>query len=369
MQRGKNHPAKRRHQRIAAACVLAFCALTPACKSPKTAAPAAAATPADSKLAAARIDLAKSRPADEALALLVSALEADPQSAETRALIADTLTKTRWHVPEITLDHRQPIEHIHFAAPSLLWVSLSGEANTTVRWNLESLKIEGTLFPIKGAQTRSLTIDRTLSSMVVERAGVTQLCNARTLKPIRDIGPLPEIFSPSAVIVFSADGLLLAHPAFASKDDPSTVWHLRDAKSGGIIRTSEPAGPQQPRALAAFLDRRGLRVLQADGSLFEMPLSPAEAVRTTPPQEPVSLLDAQFAQNGGSALVSKNPGPHLAPELCIMSFSEDEDVSLEPASLLERFPWSKHPGIWTGLLRDPELARIKVEAPHRIDCD
>ena len=103
-------------------------------------------------------------------------------------------------------------------------------------------------------------------------------------------------------------------------------------------------------------------MLQADGSLFEMPLSPAEAVRTTPPQEPVSLLDAQFAQNGGSALVSKNPGPHLAPELCIMSFSEDEDVSLEPASLLERFPWSKHPGIWTGLLRDPELAQIKVEA-------
>ena len=70
-------------------------------------------------------------------------------------MIAETLAKTRWHLPEITLDHRQPIDHLHFAAPSSLWVSLSGEANTTVRWNLESLKIEATLFPIKESETRS----------------------------------------------------------------------------------------------------------------------------------------------------------------------------------------------------------------------
>ena len=270
-------------------------------------------------------------------------------------------SQTRWHLPEITLDHQQPIEQIHFTAPSSLWASLSGDSNTTVKWNLEALKIDSTLFPLRKSQTRSLAIDSACRSMVVERAGVTLLCNAQTLKPIRDLGPLPETLSPSAVIVFSADGLLLAHPAFAAKDDPSLVWHLRDATTGEIIRQSDPAGPHHPRPLAAFLDRRSLRVLHADGSLVEIPVSPTEEVRTTPPNEPIAMLEAQFAANGGSALILKNPGPHRPPELCIMNFGDPEDSSLEPASLLERFPWNQHPGIWTGLLSDPELARLKVE--------
>ena len=305
--------------------------------------------------------MAKSRPADEALALLVSALKADPASGEARNMAADIVSKNRWHLPEITLDHHQPIDQFHFAAPSSLWVSLSGETSTTLRWNLESRQLEATFFPLKAVETRSLTIDPTLRSMVVERAGVTLLCNAQTLKPIRDLGLLPEIFAPSAVIVFSDDGLLLAHPAFASKDDPSLVWHIRDATSGEIVRKSEPLDQTHPRPLAAFLDRQHLRVLQADGSLFEMPVSPAEEVRSTPAAEAIALTHAQFAKNGGAALVSKHRGPHLAPELCIMSFSENEDASLESAALLARFPWTRHPSIWTGLLRDPELARLRVD--------
>ena len=249
-------------------------------------------------------------------------------------MAGEILASTRWHLPELTLDHRWPVDHLKFAAPAALWVCLSGEANTTVRWNLQSLRIESVLFPLNAAQTRSLVFDPTHRAVVVERAGVTLLCNAITLKPIRDLGPLPEFANPSAVIVFSADGLLLAHPAFLAANDRSLVWHLRDASSGEIIRSSEPCAPERPRPLAAYLDRNTLRVLHADGGLLEMPVSPVETVRFTPPGEALALLHAQFAATGGSALTLKDPGPHRSPEPFVMSFGGKADSSLEPISLL-----------------------------------
>lgn len=348
----------RKYQRHIAACLLAVCAWIPACDSTKKTPLTTASTTPDAKLAVAYVDRAKSLPADESLALLVSALEADPTSEEALKMASGILSKTRWHVPEITLDHHRVLDRIEFAPPSSLWVSLDGDANTTVRWNLESLKIESTLFPIVCGGTRSLVFDPTHQAVVVERAGIALLCNAQTLKPIREIGPLPDFVTPSSVVVFSPDGLLLAHPTFVSDTDRSIIWNLRDATTGEIVRKSPPHGP---KPVAAILDRGALRVLHSDGSQFEMPVIPTEEIRPIPAAEPVSVLAAQFSRDGGSALILKDPGPHLAPELCILSFSENEDTSLEPASLLERFSWNKHPGIWTSLLRDPELARLKME--------
>jgi tetratricopeptide (TPR) repeat protein len=363
MQGFENHPDKARQPGAFAVCLILLCAMVGACKQApeQTQTQPATIVAPDFKLATARIDLAKTRTADEALALLASALDADPTSGEALTLATELLAETRWHFPETSIDHGQAIDHIHFAEPSSLWVGLSGESNTTVRWNLESMQIEATLFPIASSPTRSLTIDPSRRSMIVERAGVLLLCNAQTLKPIRDIGPLPEIFSPSSVVVFSPDGLLLAHPAFAAKDDPSFVWHLRDATSGEILRSSDPPEPQASRPLAAFLDRRKLRVLHADGSLFEMPVSPAEPAETTPASEPVELLEAHFAENGGSVLTLMNPGPHRAAELCVMPIEGEDDTSLAAASLLERFPWSRQPGIWSGLLENPEFAKLKID--------
>lgn len=358
--------AQRRRHGAGCARVLAICALTAACDAPPPAAKSHVAPPVSvgSQLAAARIDLAQIRLSgsapDEALALLVSALEADPPSAEAHAMTGEILAKTRWYLPELTLDHPQPIERIDFAAPSALWVSLSGASNTTVRWNLESPRIESVLFPIQSAETRSLVFSPTRQSVVIERAGVTLLCNAQTLKPIRDIGLLPGFVSPSSVIVFSANGLLLAHPAFASENDHALIWHVRDASSGDIIRSSKPSAPDRPRPIAAFLDRDELRVLHSDGSLLEMPVSPVEAVRVTRQDAPISLLHAQFAVNGGSTLTLKDMGPHRIPEPFFMSFGAQDDPSLEPASLLERHPWSRHPGLWTGLLRDPQRGALEV---------
>ena len=238
-----------RRQRAVAILVLAVCILLPACDSSRPAPKPPSATSANAapKLAAARIELAKTRLSgnapDEALAILVSALEADPQSAEAGTMAGEILAKTRWHPPELTLDHHQPIDHIAYAAPASLWVSLSGEANTTVRWNLESPHIESVLFPLIAPPTRSLVLDPTHRSVIVERAGVTLLCNAITLKPVRELGPLPEFASPSAVIAFSADGLLLAHPTHPADHDRSLVWHLRAPRS-----RRSPAKDRRPPA-------------------------------------------------------------------------------------------------------------------------
>ncbi len=358
---------KHRRPRTLAACILAVCAVTPACDSPPGAAKSRLAQPAtaDSPLANARIDLAQNRltanAPDEALALLVSALAADPSSAEARMMAVDILANTRWHLPEILLEHRLPIDRLEFAPPSSLWVCLAGATNTTVRWNLETPAIESVLFPIPAPETRSLVIDPTHRSLVLERAGIALLCNAETLKPVRDLGAIPDFVTPSSAIVFSADGLLLAHPTFVSETDRSLVWHLRDAASGQIIRSTAPIAPKRPRPLAGFLDRRKLRVLHADGSLLEMPVSPVEPVQMTPPAEPHSLLHAQFSENGGSAVTLKIPSPHRSPEPFVISFGGGADPSLEPAALLERFPWSRHPGLASGLLSDPQRAPLEVD--------
>jgi hypothetical protein len=358
--------AKRRCHRAAATCGILLCALTPACDPPaRSSKPRSARfTESNTPLAAARIDLAKSRftanAADEALALLVSALEANPKSAEARAMAGGLLANSRWHLPQVTLNHRLPIDLIGYAAPDSMWVSLAGDTSTTVRWNLKSLAIESVLFPIQATETRSMVIDPTRRVAVIERAGLALLCNAQSLKPIRNLGPLPGFVTPSATVVFSADGLLVAHPSRVSANDRSLVWQLRDAATGEIIRSSDPTTTDHPRPLAAFLDRQVLRVLHADGSLLEMPVSPVEPLSITPPSEPLALLHAQYAANGGSAITLKDPGPHLPPQAYFMSMGGPVDPSLEDEALLERFPWSRHPCLWTDLLGQPKYAALEV---------
>ena len=316
-----------------------------------------------SQLAGARIDAAKTkleqRRPDEALPLLVSALKAEPASAEARSIVEKILLETTWNLPTLTLDHSLPIDQIAFAAPSSLWVSLAGKPQTSLRWNLESLQIESILFPATDCQTRSLVFDPQYQSVVVERGAVTLLCKAQTLKPIRDLGRLPDLLTPSAVVVFSADGLLMAHPGFLSEEDHSIVWRLRDSASGEIIRQSEPAATAQP--LAAFLDRNQLRVLHADGSLVEMPVSPVEPIRTMPLPEPVKLLHAQFSADGNSALTLQDQGPHQPPTHVTISYREAEDGSLQPEALARRFAWSHHPNLWNGLMSGSEHLPFAIE--------
>ncbi len=351
-------------RQFASASIIALaCTLTPACDSPPSRSHPPTARPDSTRplLAAARSDLAASRLAaeapDEALALAVSALHADPTSLEARSIADRILATTRWHLPDITLDHHAPIDHLEFAPPTALWVSLSGDANTTVRWNLQSLLIEQVLFPILAPATRSMVFDPTHHAVVIERAGTSLLCDAQTLKPIRNLGPLPPFVTPAAAIAFTTDGLLLAHPT-----GPPLTWQLRDTASGELIRSAEPADQGAPPPLAAYLDHHALRVLRTDASLFEMPVSPVQPITVAArPGTPLTLLHAQFAAHGDSALTLTDRGPHLCPAPLRISLGGPPDASLEPSSLLERQPWSRHPSIWTGLLRAPEHPLLQVE--------
>lgn len=275
-------------------------------------------------------------------------------------MAADVLEKTVWNLPELTLDHSQQIEQISFSAPSSLWVSLAGGTNTTVHWNLETQHLESVLFPVPGCHTRSLTFDPAHRSVVVERGSATLLCNAATLKPICELGTVPDFLTPSAVIVFSADGLLLAHPYWVSEKDHSIVWNLRDAATGQLIRASEPTRADAPPPLAAFLDRGQLRVLNGDGSQWEMTISPVELLRQSPPPEPMKLLDARFSLDGNSALTLQDRGPQQAPARTLVVYQHQADGSLTPDALADRWPWSGQLRRRTGLLEDPQHAPFVI---------
>ncbi|MES2440370.1 MAG: tetratricopeptide repeat protein [Verrucomicrobiota bacterium] len=317
------------------------------------------------ELAGARIDVAKTkldqkRP-DEALSLLVSALKADPTSEEARAMAETILKETTWNLPVLTIDHQLPIEQIHSSPPSSLWVGLSGETNTTVRWNLETLRIEGVLFPVAASKTRSLVFDAGHRWAVVERGPVTLLCNAQTLKPVCDLGPLPDFLTPTSVVVFSADGLLMAHPGFVSAQDHSIVWRLRDSATGQVIRTSDPVTADAPQPLAAWLDRKELRVIHADGSSMEMPVSPVEEIQKTRLPEAVKLLQAQYSLDGNSVLTLQEEGPHQTPVNSVISYGSAEDGSLGEAALTKRFPWSRQPNLWNGLMKESQQTSFWIE--------
>jgi tetratricopeptide (TPR) repeat protein len=350
--------------------------LFPSCKPPEKppAAPAAEISPLAPQLAAARIDSAKdkldrSRP-DEALALLVSALAADPGSAEALSLAESILAETVWNLPQLTLRHGLPVTHLIHAAPSSLWVGLGGDIHTTVRWNLETLRLESVLFPVGKVETRSLVMGPDNRSLVIARGPANLLCDAATLKPIRDLGPPPDFLTPASTLVFSPDGLLIAHPVHVSEKDRSIVWHLRDAASGQILRTSDPTAADRPQPLAAWLDRTRLKVLHADGSLLELPVNPVEPALSTPLAKPVKLLHAHFSTDGNSVLTLQDAGPHQPPELSVISYAETDDGTLKPEHLAAAHPWSIGPNLWNGLMKNPDHApfgisenRLQIFAP------
>ena len=207
---GDPFTARNRCRRIFPYCLIGLAAFGTGCKPKpepvsKPVAEVAVQNELATQLAGARIDQARikldqKRPG-EALALLVSTLKADPASEEARMLMETILEETVWNFPDLTIPHRFPVDQIKFAAPSSMWVSLGGEINTTVRWNLETRQIESVLFPVTGMVTRSLTFDPLARLVVIERGTTTLLCDAVSLKPIRNLGVLQDFVTPAATVV------------------------------------------------------------------------------------------------------------------------------------------------------------------------
>jgi tetratricopeptide (TPR) repeat protein len=352
---------------------------------------AAVTSPLARGLAAARLDAAKTsldnHSQDQALALLVAALKVDPSCGEAEALLRSILTTTVWSIPVATISHQLPVEHLAFSPPSSLWVSLAENIpegfNTTVRWDTQALQMESVLFPARNTATRCLVVGHNPHAIIIQRgsgpSAVTLLCNAKTLRPICDIGPLPDNLTLQSVIAFSDNGLLIAHPGRVSASDPRLIWRIRDAASGEVICSCEPVTGDAARPLTAQLDTHRLRVVHADGSLLELPVSPVLPVRRHPPAVPLALLHAQFnpAGDGFLALLDQEPD-HIPRRLFYQISSEPETTAprIEAgawsntqdavfASWMRGFPWSRQPSVWSGLLRDH--GNPECPPPIRID--
>jgi hypothetical protein len=335
-----------------------------------------------SDLALARVDLAKQAVAklapEQALPLLVAAIEANPSCSEAIITAGNLLQQTRWFLPEAALKHgHMKIDGVHLDSASNLWSAVSfvdesdlnSSVHTVAKWNLDTLRIENVLFPAKANETSCMLFDPTHRYVVIKRSlssreDTVLLCDAQSLKPILDLGPLPKSLSPAAVIVFSPDGLLVAHPTFTSDPKRAMIWNLRDTRTGEIIRTSEPCPPDQPQPLTASLNRSRLRILHSDATLLEIPVSPANPETRKPIEHSAHLLQAQFSEDGTFAeALYELDGPHRRPILITLTI--DKKTPLDPASSvasLERFPWSMEPNIWSGLLREEKFPSIRVDS-------
>lgn len=368
--------------------------------------------PLRQSLAEARLALAASEldagQADYALLHAVSSLEADAGSAKARAQVAAILMGRAWAMPDRRIHTGRKVNHLVFRDPDSLWVATSDEWNTVSRWNSESLTAEAVLFPLKGGAVRGMVIDPSDQVMVIERQGRALLCDARSLKPICDIGAFPESMLLSSVVVFSSDGLLLAHPTPNAADSRKQVWHLRDAKSGEIVRTEEvtvEAGRQQ---LNAVLDRKECRVVHSDGSQWVMPVSPLEpchweaANESKDPSHASIATDTPGPRVKGDGLWLESPnvapirseariiaaqqsGNHLIATnergdidfLCLLGFSVKFHQTISDAQLVDQaalFALKKLALALTGLELDPKSGEmVGHDAEQRIsaarECD
>jgi hypothetical protein len=254
---------------------------------------------------------------DHALLHAVSSLEAHAGSVKARAQVAAVLIERAWAMPEHRIHVGRKVDHLLFRDPDSLWVAASDEWNTISRWNSETLTVEAVLFPLKDGAVRGMVLDPSGQWMVVERQGRALLCDARSLEPVCDIGALSTSMTPSSAIAFSSDGLLLAHPALDEADPRKLVWHLRDAKSGEILRSEKVMDEAGRQPLLAQLDRKNCRVTHSDGSHWVMPVVPLEpcfwedAKESTGPKH-ASLLpdpDPPRVKGDGMCLESAHVGP------------------------------------------------------------
>ncbi len=344
-------------RKLAGPCAACALALLSQCKPPPApqipAAGKDTAAPAESGLARARLEVAIARldahhPA-EALAWLCAALRADPSLPAARETALDLLETRTWLIPETSISLSLPAGPLHFSPPGSLWVSLGGKSDTVVRWNLDAWRIESTMFPLAELPVRSITTDAAGHLAVIERAGTALLCDAATLKPIRDLGPLPEKNSPRGVVAFSPDGLLLAHPVAAGN---GVIWHIREAKTGSILRSSDPIPPGKPSGIAARLDRTALTVLLENGDRVSMPVSPVQAITTTPQEPALVLRHAAFSPDHDSALALLETSPHERAQPVMIDFTGGDTMPPPLFRLLELHPWDRGPSVWSGLMRD-----------------
>ncbi len=325
---------------------------------------------AASRLAAARERLAADA-LDEALAWTAAALAADPENAGAGELARDLLGEVRWPLVRWELPHGLRVERIACGGQGSLFVALAAAADgadfrTVVRWETPGFDRMAVLFPVAGGTVSELWAAPGGPALIVTRGGeggqTRLLCSAETLEPVAELGLLPAGLTGEAVMAGDGNGLLFAGPETA--EDGRTVWRIRDAASGGVVRTLESAEDAAPPPVAAWMDSSALRILFRDGSLALAPVSPVKPVELYKPNEPQNIVQARFSADGGRILGLWDSGGGRAPERRLAEIglrgeeegAEGEVVWAFPAEKPDgswwRSPWTAESPWWNSLLRD-----------------
>jgi len=263
----------------------------------------------------------------------------------TRPDSPELLEPTTLPTPAIHLEHPGfEIRHLAIRGESLWAVVAHPPFHTAIRWNLAALEIESVLFPTRDV-VRTFSLSPNAGHAVVTRGEVSLLIDAASLKPIADLGSIPDGLAEESAITFSRDSLLFAHPS-------DSGWHIRDTATGEIIRSIDMQEIDFPIVIASHLDPEKLRILTPDGTRIDIPVSPIEAATRVPFEEAaLDILHACITNDGETAIavcrhVTDDPPGLIELELVEKPKPADFDID----SWARRLNQSALTGINTGIL-------------------
>mgnify|MGYP002631042101 CR=1 FL=1 len=270
---------------------------------------------ASAQLTLARNHLANNEPA-KAIPYLKAALQ---ESEEAKDLLSQTLSSARFRVPSALLRHPFPVLRFTEDTGKAIFVALGGKHPTVIRWSLnETPEVTAILFPTNAADISHLLLSPDGLHLLVHRDKTNLLCNARTLKPIANLGEFPANLDPNTCQPFTKNGLLVANPTAAEYDNH--VWQIRDTATGEILR-SESFEPY-PKPVSARFEDTTLCIEFEGGREIRMPVQgEAETIKTKGKPHadtmvhPKSVLTDEFTVALSLPIPRANKEPVSAPLL------------------------------------------------------
>ncbi|MFD2258056.1 hypothetical protein ACFSSA_15350 [Luteolibacter algae] len=214
----------------------------------------------------ARLHLQEGEPG-KATAYLLESLKNHP-SEITEQLLDEISSKSGFPVPTYELRHPYPVADVVGNRSESVFVALGGKYPTVVRWDLKPRPLIGAiLFPTKADTIGPLRLSPDSRYLLVSRGDTNLLCSAATLKPIANLGGLPQIPDSSTLQTFSANSLLLANPI---SDGKTITWNIRDTATGEILRRETLSA--FPKPVSAIFDQTVLKITLENRQRLSIPL-------------------------------------------------------------------------------------------------
>jgi tetratricopeptide (TPR) repeat protein len=222
-------------------------------------------------LAASQLSLAKNHLETGSLEKAVPYLEAaigNGATGEAQSLLASTLDTASFTVPVARFTHPFPVTGFTNSAASL-YAAIAGPHPTVLRWDLTSSpEAAAILFPAGAEPVTHISLSPSGKHLLVHRSDVNLLCDAETLKPIRNLGTFPQGLSRADLQPFSANSLLVAHPT--TSENNTLTWQIRDTATGDSLRAETLS--LYPKPISASFEDTTLVVVLEDGVRLTIPL-------------------------------------------------------------------------------------------------